>query len=66
MGMPNEDTKDLRQRLTLVEHELAMTVQELTDTYEEISAIYRFSETLGVEINTDRLCEKLVLSKFHD
>jgi len=57
--MPQEETKKLRHRLTLVEQELESTVRELTDTYEEISAIYRFSETLGMEIDTGRLCEKL-------
>lgn len=50
----------LAQRLNAVERELNVTVQELADTYEELSAIHRFSETLGAEIHTEVLCEKIV------
>ncbi len=50
----------LIQKLNAVEKELNLTIQELTDTYEELSAIYRFSENLGTEIHTDILCEKIV------
>ncbi len=57
--MACEDRDRLIGRLGAVEKELALTVQELSDTYEELSAIYRFSETLGTEIHIDLLCEKI-------
>jgi len=57
--MTLENAACLKERLKAVEKELNLTVQELTDTYEEISAIYRFSETLGAEFHSDILCEKL-------
>ena len=49
----------LKQKLTAVEQELELTARELTDTYEEISAIHRFSETLGAEVNIEILCERI-------
>jgi len=49
----------LTRRLARVEKELDLTTRELTDTYEEISAIYRFSDALSTEIHIDVLCEKL-------
>ena len=48
----------LAQRLHAVERELSVTVQELADTYEELSAIHHFSETLGAEIHTEVLSAK--------
>jgi len=57
--MPLNDVSDVTHKLTAVEQELILTVQELTDTYEEISAIHRFSETLGAEIKTEVLCDKI-------
>lgn len=58
-GTAGNDPEDLRHRLDAAERELALTVQELSDTYEELSAVYRFSETLGVELHIDTLCEKI-------
>lgn len=53
---PGQD--ELARRLEAAEQELALNVRELADTYEKLSAVYRFSETLGAEMRIETLCEK--------
>jgi len=57
--MNRKDTIGLEQRLAAMERELALTAQELANTYDELSAIHRFSDTLGTEIHTDSLSDKI-------
>jgi putative nucleotidyltransferase with HDIG domain len=57
--MSEHNISDSTRKLTALENELALTVQELANTYEELSAIYRFSESFGTENNLEVLCKKI-------
>jgi putative nucleotidyltransferase with HDIG domain len=49
---------DLLLRLALAERKLSLTAQKLEARNQEISAIYRLSETVGSERHINNLCEK--------
>ncbi|MDH4162329.1 MAG: HD domain-containing protein [Nitrospirota bacterium] len=54
------EKEDLLLRLALTERKLSLTTQKLEARNQELSAIYRLSETIGSEHHINRLCEKTV------
>jgi len=61
VGMSMRYMMGLEQRLASMEQELAFMAHELANTYGELSAIHRFSDTLGTEIHTESLSDEIAV-----